>query len=316
VVDDDRVNLLLMRYALERMGHVVVTAESGTEGLEACGRESFDVVLLDLRMPDVDGDQVALTLRARERERRGVPAFVVCMSASEVEGDRERCAAAGADDYIRKPIEPTALAPFLERAAERRAPTPGPDATTPGAAEPPRGDSAPPPAEAPAPAAPNAWAPAPPDAWAPAALDALSELRASLESAWRHDDEVELGAALAGRHSGEPSPIDMAHLEMACMGIASLRREMLETLVAEIQAGLARFDEALRDRNLDDLRTEADLLHSLCTSVGANAFAELMAPLGNAGPDADLDALARMLPTLRHEWRRLQLCALELREAA
>uniref|UniRef100_A0A832MKH1 Response regulator n=1 Tax=Eiseniibacteriota bacterium TaxID=2212470 RepID=A0A832MKH1_UNCEI len=273
VVDDDRVNLLALRTALERMGHSVTTAESGHEGLERWSEGRFDVVLLDARLPDVDGDQVALTMRARERGRQEPRALILCMSSNQLPGDRERCLAAGADDFLRKPLDPTRIAHYLAglaRGAARLEASPLPDG--------------------------------------------LADLRASLEAALTPAGAEDPGAR--GARVLAPAPLDEARLDMASMGIASLRREMLETLVAEVGAGIARFETAVRSGDGGPVSLEADQLHSLCTSVGARRLASLLAPFASAGSSADLDALARALPALRMEEHRLRAYVEDTAEAA
>ena len=103
VTEDNRVNQVLAQRILEKQGHTVVLAESGSEALRAVEKESFDVVLMDIQMPDMDG--LTATSKIRERERAtGKRVPIIAMTAYAMKGDRERCLDAGMDGYITKPI--------------------------------------------------------------------------------------------------------------------------------------------------------------------------------------------------------------------
>jgi CheY-like chemotaxis protein len=88
-------------------------AGDGQEALRALERESFDLLLLDVQMPRMDGFETAAAIRARER--RGAPHLpILAMTAHAMKGDRERCLAAGMDDYIAKPINIAELYASIE----------------------------------------------------------------------------------------------------------------------------------------------------------------------------------------------------------
>ena len=122
VAEDNPVNQRVARLLLERWGHTVQVAENGAEALNALAAERFDVVLMDLQMPVLDGSAATAKLRANdERGRDGRPLHVIAMTANALEGDRESCLAAGMDDYIAKPIDVDALFEALEALAARTA---------------------------------------------------------------------------------------------------------------------------------------------------------------------------------------------------
>jgi len=116
VAEDNPVNQLLILRLLERMGHVAVVANNGREAVEAYEARSFDLVLMDVQMPEMDG--LAATAAIREREarnpgRRRLP--IMALTAYAMQGDRERCLSAGMDEYLTKPIKPEDLAVALDR---------------------------------------------------------------------------------------------------------------------------------------------------------------------------------------------------------
>jgi CheY-like chemotaxis protein len=105
LVDDDPAMRLLCTFNLEAAGFRVAEATSGTEAIELAAHEHFDVVLLDVMLPDLGGIEVAARLR-------GVP--IVFLSARVAEDDLERGRRAGAIDYITKPFDPVALPARLQ----------------------------------------------------------------------------------------------------------------------------------------------------------------------------------------------------------
>jgi CheY-like chemotaxis protein len=130
LTEDSLVNQKVAVGLLAMRGHSVVVASTGREALAALERERFDVVLMDVQMPEMDGLEATAAIRARERLNGGhVP--IVAMTAHAMKGDRERCLAGGMDDYISKPVE----ASELYRVVERFAPQPAaPESTPRGAA--------------------------------------------------------------------------------------------------------------------------------------------------------------------------------------
>jgi signal transduction histidine kinase/ligand-binding sensor domain-containing protein/ActR/RegA family two-component response regulator len=114
LVEDNRVNQLLGRKLLERWGHEVVLAETGREAVAAHARQTFDVILMDVQMPEMNGFEATAAIRAAEGlsiDRTPI----VAMTAHAMKGDRERCLAGGMDAYISKPINHAALFDVIDR---------------------------------------------------------------------------------------------------------------------------------------------------------------------------------------------------------
>jgi signal transduction histidine kinase/DNA-binding NarL/FixJ family response regulator len=112
VVEDNPVNQLLLHEQLRRLGCEIQLATSGVEALRALDEREFDLVLMDVQMPDLDGLATTAEIRRHERHRR-LP--IVAVTAHALRGDRERCLAAGMDDYLAKPVTQDALAEMLRR---------------------------------------------------------------------------------------------------------------------------------------------------------------------------------------------------------
>ncbi|MBS1212540.1 MAG: hypothetical protein H6R26_1157, partial [Proteobacteria bacterium] len=112
--EDNPVNQRLVQALLEDRGHEVIMVANGEEALRAVEDKDFDVILMDVQMPVMDGLQATALLRKREAEQ-GRHAYVVAMTAHALKGDRERCLAAGMDAYVPKPIRETELLAAVER---------------------------------------------------------------------------------------------------------------------------------------------------------------------------------------------------------
>jgi CheY-like chemotaxis protein len=103
LVEDNATNRLLAVSLLEKEGHTVETATNGKEALAALAKRPFDVVLMDIQMPEMDGFEA--TARIREHEQgSGEHMPIVAMTAHAMKGDRERCLQAGMDGYVSKPV--------------------------------------------------------------------------------------------------------------------------------------------------------------------------------------------------------------------
>ena len=110
LAEDNRVNQRVARGILEKAGHTVVVAGNGHEALEALAAARFDLVLMDMQMPEMGGDAAMAAIRERERERAsGEHLPIVAVTAHAMKGDREMCLAAGADSYVAKPLSAAAL---------------------------------------------------------------------------------------------------------------------------------------------------------------------------------------------------------------
>ena len=120
LVEDNQVNQRLASRLLEKRGHLVEVAANGRAALQALEKASYDLVLMDVQMPEMDG--VEATARIREKEKlNGRHQPVIALTAHAMKGDEERCLAAGMDGYLTKPIRPEQVDELLEKCMEKAA---------------------------------------------------------------------------------------------------------------------------------------------------------------------------------------------------
>ncbi|MEM8679734.1 MAG: response regulator, partial [Planctomycetota bacterium] len=122
LAEDNQVNQEFARRRLEKAGHSVLIVDNGRLAVDAWRSEAFDVVLMDVQMPEMDGFEATATIRSLERERgdqRHTP--IIAMTANAMKGDRERCLTAGMDGYVSKPVKRDALFAEIKRFTESAA---------------------------------------------------------------------------------------------------------------------------------------------------------------------------------------------------
>ncbi len=118
LAEDNQVNRVIAVRLLEKRGHSVAVVGNGREAVDAAEQRVFDVVLMDLEMPEMSGLEATVAIRERERET-GAHLPIIAMTAHAMVGDRERCLAAGMDAYVSKPVRPDELYAALANVTAR-----------------------------------------------------------------------------------------------------------------------------------------------------------------------------------------------------
>jgi CheY-like chemotaxis protein/HPt (histidine-containing phosphotransfer) domain-containing protein len=271
VAEDNAVNQRVIVRMLEKLGHIPILAYNGQEAVEAYESRPFDVVLMDVQMPVMDGLAATRAIReseARNPGRRRLP--IMALTAYAMRGDRERCLTAGMDDYLTKPVKPEELSAALNRLVS--ADTAPEDRATSVVAESPddtrAGGTAAPVAAAPAPVAVGDPAPEAGFDFS-AALNYVGgdrELLDELIGIFVEDAPIRMKALRHAIGSGEATELTRE---------AHTLKGSLKVIGATTAAGLAQGLEALgRDGNMGEadklalaLEREMDrLLQSLMTS--------------------------------------------------
>jgi len=132
VAEDNLVNQMLVVTLLMKAGHEVALVSNGVEAVATWKRQPFDVIMMDMQMPEMDGFEAVAHIRSQEKERGGhIP--IIAMTAHALVGDRERCLASGMDGYVPKPLDSQKLLDSIDAAVGRtggdiqaRAPEPAP----------------------------------------------------------------------------------------------------------------------------------------------------------------------------------------------
>jgi CheY-like chemotaxis protein len=113
LAEDNAVNEMVARRALERLGYQVDCVSDGRAAVEAWGRRQYDLILMDCQMPELDGYEATREIRARESDGQHIP--IVALTAHAMRGDDIKCKAAGMDDHLTKPLDRSELDRCLSR---------------------------------------------------------------------------------------------------------------------------------------------------------------------------------------------------------
>ncbi len=314
MVEDSQVDLLVSQWALERQGYSVEVAATAAAALEASDRTRFAIILLDLQLPDGNGYDVVAAIRKREAAAGQPRTPIVAITADVNPGTREKCLAAGMDDYLPKPVDLEALVGcvthWLKAQAETAAasemteptgPVPAAIALAPAAAK-----LAPP---KPVPVARPVAAKPPPKS-PPPHTGRIKVVEVG--------DEDELAFGHVGTGGSDLPTLDLEHLEEMCMGVAKLRDQLLETFLAEIGPRLERLAEAVSLGDAHQVEVEAHGLKGMLGTIGARAGAELFSALETLSIGGDITAAGPLLKRATLEASRAQAAieALPFRNAA
>jgi CheY-like chemotaxis protein len=113
IAEDNQINQKVIEKMVQKLGYRVELVANGREAIEALGRLSYQLVFMDCQMPEMDGFEACKEIRRREGSGPRTP--IVAITANAMKGDRERCLAAGMDDYVSKPFRQEDLRNVIER---------------------------------------------------------------------------------------------------------------------------------------------------------------------------------------------------------
>jgi CheY-like chemotaxis protein len=266
LVEDNPVNQLVAVAALRRMGYQPEVAGTGRKALELCGQHPFDIIFMDISMPDMDGFQATAEIRKLEGTDRHTP--VVAVTAHAFEGDREKCLAAGMDDYLTKPIDLDSMCAMVERwtrveepAARETASESSPrhDPTTLGIVR--------------SPAATPRVEPVPSLAAPVRTLNIVPP---------QNDDD-------------RGPIIDQRRLDSASMGSPELRAVLIKAFLTHSRPRVEKLRQFLRQGDAQGIQFEAHAMKGMCATLGATRCAELFGRIEKLGAEQRLEPVAPLL---------------------
>lgn len=253
-VDDNPVNLKLIQNQLEKRGYGLLCAEDGQGALDLLEHETVDLVLMDCMMPRLDG--LSATRRLREREQ-GRWTRVIALTANAVGGDRERCIAAGMDDYLEKPVRRAALFAMLDRYLPPRELPPG---------APPEVASAGGPGEA----APAVQAPPAPPV-------------------------VEHAAAGVSAGGDGRSHLDLSVIQNDSEGDREFEQQLIRLFIKDARRRITSLEQAIGEGRAETVHLEAHTVKGICAGIGAMAMMQLAFELERRGSGGNLDGAGGLL---------------------
>ena len=109
LVEDNAANLLVAITLLEMFGYEFDVAQTGYEAVEKAKSGLYKIIIMDMRMPDINGIEITRLIRDYECSQNKVPTKILCVTADALVGDNERCLTAGMNDYLAKPYQPEEL---------------------------------------------------------------------------------------------------------------------------------------------------------------------------------------------------------------
>ena len=297
LVDDDPVNQLVTTSALHRVGYNVEVAHNGHRAVELTESERWDLILMDMQMPDLDGCRTTSAIRARERGAWRTP--ILGLTANfEHKADRDRCLAAGMDVVLGKPINLEQLTATVEKYTSR--------------------DGRPFEPETPV-------SPQPKLTVVSSHFDAPASAPAGVP--WPMPRTAAVGApAAAPASSGVPAipegpAIDVEQLDAACMGLPALRSSLLHTFLIDVPGRIERLRFAFDANDLRRVEFESHGLRGMCATIGATGCTMLFGEMEErARADRTADARALLEPAIEEALRTEQFIrrfdAIVTREAA
>jgi CheY-like chemotaxis protein len=271
LAEDHPVNLKVAVQMLGRLGYRVDTAENGKQVLESLRRQPYDVVFMDVQMPQMDG--LEATRRVCEIWSSTSRPRIVAMTANAMQGDREECMAAGMDDYISKPIRIDELVQALRRCEPRRY-------------EPLVVDRG-------APAATSQKTSHPPLARSAGELEKLPPASGEPSDRWPTEDT-----------ESQDMPLDAETLQ-ALKEIDALQ-EVIDIYLDSAPQLLQRIQEAVRAEQAEELREAAHSLKSTSAALGAFELSEMAKKMEIMGRFGNTTSASGMLGEIEAEYRRVK----------
>jgi CheY-like chemotaxis protein/HPt (histidine-containing phosphotransfer) domain-containing protein len=270
LADDNVINLKVALRLLLQLGYKADTASNGLEAIRAVEQKPYDVILMDVQMPEMDGLDATRRIRQRQQEPTPPghfqrPIVIIAMTANAMQGDREKCVAAGMDDYLPKPVRPEALQAMLELQAARVLNLAAQDQKRP---------------------ATTAEPAAPASSGAPTL--------------------TVLPAAVGGPSVAEQPPIDMDRLNEFAGGSLENYNELVALYLKQTTEQLELIRTALAEGNAERASRVAHSCAGASATCGMSAIVPLLRQVEQLTQEGKVSAANELVPAIDHEFARLQ----------
>jgi CheY-like chemotaxis protein len=292
--DDNAINQKVASRILQSIDYQPDLAGNGREALDALDKKRYDLIFMDVMMPEMDGLEATRAIRERQKDGVAHPNYqsriiIVAMTAQAMQGDREKCLAAGMDDYLSKPILPKEVRAIVERWAPQATPA-APAASVPNVEVPVPVPA--PKADAPVPvptAAAEAPAPVP-----TAAADAPAPV------------PVPVPTAAAEAPAVEEPPVEMDILNDLTDGDANSLRELADLFFKQTSQQLEQLEAAVRANNAEDVRRLAHSCAGASATLGMTRFVPLLRKLERQGASGMLTSATQVYEDTAREFKLIQ----------
>jgi CheY-like chemotaxis protein/HPt (histidine-containing phosphotransfer) domain-containing protein len=297
--DDNAINQKVAARILQTIGYQPDLAGNGREALDALDKKPYDLIFMDVMMPEMDGLEATCAIRQRQKDGVAHPNYqsriiIVAMTAQAMQGDREKCLAAGMDDYLSKPILPKDVRAIVERWGPQATPAapaaPAPKADVPAPAPAPKAD-------APVPVlAAKASAPAP--APAPKADVPVPMLAAKADAP--------TPAPRADAPAVEEPPVEMDILNDLTDGDVDSLRELVDLFFKQTSHQLEQLEAAVRANKAEDVRRLAHSCAGASATLGMTRFVPLLRKLERQGASGMLTSATQVYEETAREFKLIQ----------
>ena len=321
LVEDNAVNQLVAELALGRLGYSIDKASDASRALELIEQHEYDVILMDIHMPGMDGYRAAAAIRARERGAR-VP--MIAMTGNAAPDERERCLQAGMDDFLTKPIDIARLCSLVEEwahggaeganAAGASGQSPASTSRRVAAGIPASGTIGGKAMRSGRPGSATTGAGGAPESTSKPVKPADAEFAGPFAAMRNEPPAAPSGRAghatprggfedeAGSEAQGEPlAVLDSARLEEASMGVPALRNSLLQAFLSDVRPRLQKLKDAVRAGDARLVEFESHGLVGMCKTIGAAACAEVFEQVERLGENETLGAAQPLLQRAEQE---------------